>query len=1403
MSNPPVRGTSTAVLRELRDLVGRPQQSEIVKSAPFPGLSKSTVSNLIRGRHNAREDSVQLYIAACLAVARKRRMLLPEEQNSVQYWMNRYAAAVGDGSGGGPTPDAMGVAWSRLVENHEAWQRVATDSAGLFRDHAVAIARRLFQLHQEAEPVLIANDPWHDPDLADRMSDRMAGLISSLEGLTLSAAEAALLALVPVAYQADATQRAALMIGVRPADLGTSTQPSEDRADYQRFLRPEPYRRLVSRACEPAMPDRSQAPEGIGWWLYHQWLNSRPRSQAGSAIRRLVNEQAMTVYPARELLVETLDRLLQVIPVDPEQLSALDRLGLDAEPDDIALTVRPHVVREQLIGLLVKLAHSLAIELTALPAVVVEHLGIPEPVNLADLRNTVRKATWNRARTGLVLKASCHHEAVWVALREHAAYLDTAVSWVHVVADGNETLRPLRALRGLRVSADKVVAAQDSAGRPVFATPVNRFSLDQERVRELLMGRQLYRDPGLAIRELYQNALDACRYRQARLRCRANQEGTDLHWPGEIAFVQGVDKGRHFLECTDNGVGMDETVLRGAFSQVGVRFVDRLEYLAEQEQFCRHGVDFVPNSRFGIGVMSYFMLADEIEVETCRMEYGGQPAGPTLTVTIAGPGHLFRIKHKDTGDRKPGTRVRLYLRDGDNAPSCVDQLRKLLGIAEFKTTATHNGQHKQWEPGILNTRLRAAFERDGIDAAGGLVSCTARDDGQVIWCEHGGALLVDGIYVRAAHRLGALADPSQDGDLRGAVVNLTGSTPLQLSVDRTLVLDDVSQRVETLLKDAVHELVEIAPPFLRIEWIHNVAESSPWVADLVTEAVTTAGTPLPLGNNKTLDPTMTGCFPSDVEFLTPDRDDAHDWVHRGRQTRRQRYEKPLPDLSTDRFPDHIAMWRWLAHHPEDANDMLADVLPGLPLMDVLPALPSDSELLANNPSWSEEDALGSEAPPPPGHLLWVAAATGTSPRAAAERAVLLGLHDVRPEMFSLARSLDSTELALLSINLDGKNPWLTTDVPVDIDHLLDCRRSLRLTILESADRLRRYGFEVPYAEMLSAYLKTNDVRLLSHDLSGESDWIRHDRPVDLAHLIKASLGLGHDVADAAAHLEQLGFRVTIPQNLPEQLTTDDLQLISINCDGNGPWLDRDKPVSPIHLIRAAQAIARSPRDIAERLVAVGFTVFALDRLPNQINEIDREIHRRNGVGTDNYELGVTKPVQPAQLFWITTTVPGSNSRDVAERLTAYGFEVGKDVIDISEQLAPADLGLLSVDHDGEPPWLDIKEPVPAAHLTRASMLAGDRPHDVARRLAACGFDVDPPSMAGQLTPQDRWLLQIGRWTDDWLDIRKPVPLSHLITSARRTGLPLQAAAHRLRELGFDVPNMTDMIQHALARTPQR
>jgi hypothetical protein len=96
------------------------------------------------------------------------------------------------------------------------------------------------------------------------------------------------------------------------------------------------------------------------------------------------------------------------------------------------------------------------------------------------------------------------------------------------------------------------------------------------------MGRQLYDDPALSIRELYQNALDACRYRDTRLKglCRTGRNPGE--WSGRISFSQGFEDDREYIECEDNGVGMDTDTLKQVFANAGERFVYRESFRSEQ-----------------------------------------------------------------------------------------------------------------------------------------------------------------------------------------------------------------------------------------------------------------------------------------------------------------------------------------------------------------------------------------------------------------------------------------------------------------------------------------------------------------------------------------------------------------------------------------------------------------------------------------------------------------------------------------------------------------------------------------------------------------------------------------------------------------------------------------------------
>jgi molecular chaperone HtpG len=110
-------------------------------------------------------------------------------------------------------------------------------------------------------------------------------------------------------------------------------------------------------------------------------------------------------------------------------------------------------------------------------------------------------------------------------------------------------------------------------------------------------------NPSYGVRELIQNAVDACNERKIM----------DDTFLGKI--IVSVDTERNIFEIIDNGIGMNEDVLKNYFLVVGSSYrcsdVWRENYTDDnaKAKFARIG-------RFGIGGLAGFLIGDEITVTT-------------------------------------------------------------------------------------------------------------------------------------------------------------------------------------------------------------------------------------------------------------------------------------------------------------------------------------------------------------------------------------------------------------------------------------------------------------------------------------------------------------------------------------------------------------------------------------------------------------------------------------------------------------------------------------------------------------------------------------------------------------------------------------------------------------------
>jgi molecular chaperone HtpG len=197
------------------------------------------------------------------------------------------------------------------------------------------------------------------------------------------------------------------------------------------------------------------------------------------------------------------------------------------------------------------------------------------------------------------------------------------------------------------------------------------FTLDQPRILKLLTGHTLYNDTNVVLRELIQNSLDAVRLQ--RLINEQSLSSTTESGKIEITY----DSKNRILSVQDNGTGMSQEIIEKNLLTVGAS-----RY--EDPEFRKTFPSFSAISRFGIGILSTFMIADVVEILTCSP--ADNEARQLSLRSVLGR-YLIRLidKEKDD-DAKPlmphGTIVRLKIRPSAEAPDVLKISRSWILIPD-------------------------------------------------------------------------------------------------------------------------------------------------------------------------------------------------------------------------------------------------------------------------------------------------------------------------------------------------------------------------------------------------------------------------------------------------------------------------------------------------------------------------------------------------------------------------------------------------------------------------------------------------------------------------------------------------------------------------------------------------
>lgn len=184
-----------------------------------------------------------------------------------------------------------------------------------------------------------------------------------------------------------------------------------------------------------------------------------------------------------------------------------------------------------------------------------------------------------------------------------------------------------------------------------------KFTMDQSKILELLMGVQLYNDNFACLREVYQNALDTSKCLLAYNKKRGVSEEINIEFGIGEEELEG--RNRKFIYCCDKGLGMNKEIIKKYLLHIGNSYYNSTDFNAKKVDWENN---VTPTSQFGIGILSCYMIADKIGISTKYYDKGEK-----ISCVLSGISERFYYIDMSRTDEEKignhGTIVKLYLKD--------------------------------------------------------------------------------------------------------------------------------------------------------------------------------------------------------------------------------------------------------------------------------------------------------------------------------------------------------------------------------------------------------------------------------------------------------------------------------------------------------------------------------------------------------------------------------------------------------------------------------------------------------------------------------------------------------------------------------------------------------------------
>ena len=360
----------------------------------------------------------------------------------------------------------------------------------------------------------------------------------------------------------------------------------------------------------------------------------------------------------------------------------------------------------------------------------------------------------------ILVQLHCRDAEVHRALKRYESYLQ------RLLYNLNRIIRPRFIFTAVRFEIT-----------PQGYQPIDfKFGVDTSSALQLFAGNRLYKDRRVFLRELVQNAVDACNLRQ-------------MHEPGfspsiGIEFSPDLDK----ITFRDNGIGMSKQWIEKYFLNIGLSFYQSDE-IARVNRDAKIQFSFI--SQFGIGFLSSFLVAQKVVIKTRQAGSDG------FIITITHLDDYFDVRVVEE-EIPEGTEVTVVLKQ-----NLLQYCRSLEYLGYLKTNVrflpialnfvNEKGEHTVLGQESLNyddeirwgTKFTTKLD---FESSQGYLLLKVKENHEYVYdlefSRGGVSIFQDGIFITQVDYL----LPDSAGEYVIGRLNLVGDEKCELSMDRNRLL---------------------------------------------------------------------------------------------------------------------------------------------------------------------------------------------------------------------------------------------------------------------------------------------------------------------------------------------------------------------------------------------------------------------------------------------------------------------------------------------------------------------------------------------------------------------------------------------------------------------------------------